>query len=306
MEQKKAAAGEDVGRLQWHPAFNSALQIELAEDQKELRVSTEHQLTRKPLTMDVLVIKKTKDYRCRNPIAEFFRGHNIIEYKNPQESYGINDLCRTLGYMGIYQSNTEREAEIDPEDITITVVCGRYPRKVMHKLKTMCGVTFRLCEPGIYRVDSARHFPIQFILNTRLDPERFKWLSRLRSNLTLENDVEILAEEYREKKKSPLYETTMDIIMRANKEVYEEAKKNMCQALRELFADEWEEAEQKLKQRMEQQMEQQMEQGIEQGESRLGQLISRLLTDGRINDAQQVASDEKFRRKCYQEYGIAN
>lgn len=98
------------------------------------------------------------------------------------------------------------------------------------------------------------------------------------------------AEEYSGKEKNPLYETVMDVIMRANKEVYEEAK-DMCQALRELFADELEERENK---------------GIEQGESRLGLLISRLLADGRISDAQKAASDTKYRKKYYQEYGMAN
>lgn len=299
MEQKKAAAEEEAGRLQWHPAFSAALQIELAEDGEELWVSTEYQLTRKPLIMDVLIIKKTKDYQCRNSIAEFFRGHNIIEYKNPQESYGINDLCRTLAYAGIYQSNTEKEGEIDPEDITVTVVCGRYPRKVMQKLKAMYGITFRLCESGIYRAVSDGYFPIQFLINPQLDPERYKWLSRLRSNLTRENDVEVLAKEYRGKEKNPLYETLMDVIMRANKEVYKEAKKNMCQALRELFADELEEEKNKG-------IKQGRKQGRKQGETQMGKLISQLLTDGRINDAQRAASDEKFRRQCYQEYGMAN
>ncbi|MBO5282465.1 MAG: 3-isopropylmalate dehydrogenase [Lachnospiraceae bacterium] len=285
-----AAAESNAGRLQWHPAFSSAFQIELAEDIEELLINVEYQLTRKPLIMDVLVIKKADSYKCRNKIAEFFRGHNIIEYKNPQESYGINDLCRTFAYAGIYQSNTEREAEIDPADITITVVCGKLPRKVIHKLKEMYGIVFHMCEPGIYRADQNMPFPLQFIINTGLDPEKFKWLSRLRCNLTVEADVKVLANEYRGKEKNLLYETAMDVIMRANKGVYREAK-GMCQALRELFAEELEERENK---------------GVEQGESKLGMLISQLFADGRIGDARQAASDEKLRKKYYQEYGMMN
>lgn len=204
------------------------------------------QLTRKPLIMDMLIIKKTKDYQCRNPIAEFFRKHNIIEYKNPQESYGINDLCRPLAYA------------------------------------------------GIYRADSDKHFPLQFIINTQLDPERYKWLSRLRHNLTLEKDVDVLAKEYWGKEKVPLYETAMDVIMRANKEVFKEAK-SMCQALRELFADELVESENRG-----------ISKGIGQGENQLARLVFYLLTDGQIDDIPQAASDEKFRRKCYQEYGMVN
>lgn len=301
MEQKNAAAATaegDTGRLQWHPAFSSALQIELAEDCEELQVSTERQLTRKPLVMDVLIIKRHKDYRCKNPIAEFFRKHNIIEYKNPQESYGIRDLCKTLAYAGIYQSNTEKERDIIPEEITVTVVCGRYPHKVIHWLNDKHGVTFHSCEPGIYRPNPGRYFPLQFVINTQLDPERYKWLSRLRNNLTLENDVKVLAAEYKGKEKSPLYETAMELIMRANMDVYKEAT-TMCQALRELFADE-------LEERVSEGIKQGIKQGIEQGESRLGQLISYLLTDGRITDVQQAASDETFRRRCYQEYGMVN
>ena len=49
-----------------------------------------------------------------------------------------------------------------------------------------------------------------------------------------------LAKEYRQKRNSPLHSAVMDVIMRANHEVVEEAK-NMCDAIRELFADELEE-----------------------------------------------------------------
>lgn len=42
--------------LQWHPAFCSSLQIELEGEPLEFR--NEYNLTRKPLQIDVLVIKK--------------------------------------------------------------------------------------------------------------------------------------------------------------------------------------------------------------------------------------------------------
>ena len=48
-----------------------------------------------------------------------------------------------------------------------------------------------------------------------------------------------------------------------------------------------------------------MEQGIQQGESQLGLLISRLFADGRTNDAQKAAADERIRKEFYREYGIA-
>lgn len=42
--------------LQWHPAFCSSLQNELAGE--PLQFMNEYNLTRKPLQIDVLVIKK--------------------------------------------------------------------------------------------------------------------------------------------------------------------------------------------------------------------------------------------------------
>ena len=68
------------------------------------------------------------------------------------------------------------------------------------------------------------------------------WLSRLRSGLSLHEDIEILASEYKGMERNPLYETAMDLIIRANWETYQEVRE-MCDALMELFADKLEERE---------------------------------------------------------------
>ncbi len=59
------------------------------------------------------------------------------------------------------------------------------------------------------------------------------------------DDVECLSRAYIGKNRDPLYEAAMDIIFKANREVYEEAR-DMCEAIRELFADEFERLEQEL------------------------------------------------------------
>ena len=66
----------------------------------------------------------------------------------------------------------------------------------------------------------------------------------MRSGLKPEEDIEVLVKEYKGKEQNPLYETAMDLIMRANWETCQEVDK-MCDALRELFADELEERENK-------------------------------------------------------------
>lgn len=52
-------------------------------------------------------------------------------------------------------------------------------------------------------------------------------------------------------------------------------------------------------------MKQGMKQGVEQGETRLADLMGKLLADGRTEDAKLAASDKTTRKKLYREYGIA-
>ena len=48
-----------------------------------------------------------------------------------------------------------------------------------------------------------------------------------------------LATEYEKNRNNVLYKAMMDVIVRANKELFEEVKeKDMCEAIRELFHDE--------------------------------------------------------------------
>ena len=48
---------EDI-KIQWHPGFVAAMDMELREDRDILELESEHNLNRKPLEIDLLVIKK--------------------------------------------------------------------------------------------------------------------------------------------------------------------------------------------------------------------------------------------------------
>ena len=45
-------------KLQWHSAFTSALRIELEENMDNLLIEEEHLLGKKPMQIDVLIVKK--------------------------------------------------------------------------------------------------------------------------------------------------------------------------------------------------------------------------------------------------------
>ena len=246
--------------LQWHPAFYAAAQIEFGDELDKLHFENEHQLSKKPLLIDALIIKLRRGDRIHKNIGKIFREHNIIEYKSPEDYLSINDYYKVLGYACFYQSDTEKVCQIQPEEITITFVCTHIPKKLMNYLSGQNGFFINYAEEGIYYINGGI-FPMQIIIIDRLSPENNIWMSRLRKDLTIANDIDRLAREYRQKRNSPLYSAVMDVIMRANHDVIEEAK-NMCDAIRELFADELEEG---VKRGVQLGKEQGLEQGLEQG-----------------------------------------
>ena len=85
-------------------------------------------------------------------------------------------------------------------------------------------------------------------MTSELSGETNFWLRKLTNNLKEENDVVELATEYEKNRNNALYKAMMDVIVRANKGLFEEVKeKDMCDAIRELFHDEIEEATKKVR-----------------------------------------------------------
>ena len=249
--------------LQWHPAFQAALQVELMEDREFLVFQEEHNLSKKPLQMDTLIIKQRKDYVVRKSIGKLFRQYNIIEYKSPEDYISVNDFYKVTGYACVYQSDTRKVLEIPPEELTITLVCSHFPRELVQHLKKRYQAVVWEEFQGIYYVKGLM-FPMQILVTNRLSREEYIWLGRLRGGLEV-TEIEPLAREYKSNQEDPLYQAVMDLIIRANAEQYEEVRK-MCDALRELFADELEKREERgIELGIERGIECGIEQGREQG-----------------------------------------
>ena len=74
--------------LQWHPAFQAAMQI------------------------DLLIIKMEQGKRIEKSIGRLFRRYNIIEYKGPSDYLSINDFYKVTAYACLYQSDTQKMMKI--------------------------------------------------------------------------------------------------------------------------------------------------------------------------------------------------
>ncbi len=221
-------------KIQWHPAFDAALQIELEDEAEYLEFEPEHLLSKKPMQIDVLV-KNEKTVKIKKNIGRIFRQYNIIEYKSPDDKLNIDDFYKTYGYACLYKSETGGIDEIPATELTITLVCYHYPVKMLQKLEQEKNLIIDNVESGIYYFlgDS---IPIQLIVIPKLSKENNYWLNNLRNDLKSGGEIRNFIEQYGKKKNSKLYQALADTIMRANwKELKEERK--MCEALRDLFAD---------------------------------------------------------------------
>lgn len=306
--------------LQWHPAFYAGIQIELADDAENLTFENEHQLGTKPMEIDVLVIKKEKNIPVRKNIGRIFRKYNIIEYKSPDDYLAIDDFYKVCGYACFYKADVSRADSIPVDEITISLVCSKYPLKLMKHLTKDRKDIIKEADEGIYYI-TGDIFPIQLIVTGRLSEDDNLWLRSLTNDLSRLQTVDRLTSEYEKHREDRLYRSVMNIIVDANKELFEEAKEIM-DAIRELFKDEieavrkeyeeWqksvEQANKKAMQEKEE-AEQAKENAIqakenairakenaEQESADLANLSLKLLEENRMEDLKRIMTDKAYRK----------
>ncbi|MDD2978656.1 MAG: hypothetical protein PHN80_01655 [Hespellia sp.] len=143
--------------------------------------------------------------------------------------------------------------------------------------------------------------PIQLLVTKELSPDENLWLRSLRTELRLD-EIDHIINEYEKNKHSRRYQSVMDAITRGNWEKMEEEKK-MCDALRELFAEEFEAVE-KEKQEAIKAAEEAAEEEITRAETRFAILTQRLLEAGKNDQLLEAAKDKAYREKLYKEYEV--
>ena len=132
-------------KISWHPAFFEAIQLELEEYGDNLQFIPEYPLTREPLRIDVVIIKKSRDIPIEKNIAAIFRKENIVEYKSPDDYVSIGDFYLVYGYACLYVTVNK----VSIQDLTLTFVESRYPRELISHLKEERGYTVEETQPGI-------------------------------------------------------------------------------------------------------------------------------------------------------------
>lgn len=232
-------------KTQWHPAFVSAMKLELIEDAAYLDYTSEYNLNTKPLEMDLLIVKKSKDVEIKNEIGKIFRRHNIVEYKSPDDTMNLNTYMKVLAYACLYKAYESHADEIELNEITITMVREKKPVKLLEWFERN-GYQVRVAYKGIYYVIRDNHFMTQIIVSKELSKDNQKWLTLLSRELDNTDAKRVVAqiEALTEKNEKSYVDSVLQVAMKENKQIFGQLREEetMCQALREFFEPEIKEA----------------------------------------------------------------
>ena len=239
-------------KTQWHPAFCSAVRLELRADKQKLQYTNEYNLNAKPIQIDLLVIKKPAGAVLQNEIGKIFRGHNILEYKSPEDAMNVDTYYKTLAYSYLYKANGEKVDVIKTEDITISLVRERKPRELLRYLEEN---EYKISHPypGVYYVEKNGFPQTQIIVSRELDRESHRWLTALTSNMDQAEAQELVFDirALTEKDDKEYADSVFDVSLKENRHLFEtlrrEATTGMCEALVELMRPELEAAVKKAR-----------------------------------------------------------
>ncbi len=209
-------------KIQWHPGFVAAMDMELSRNREKLKLESEHNLNRKPLEIDLLVIKKEPYEEIHNEIGKLFRGHNIMEYKSPSDTININTLYKVTSYACLYKSYETVTETVKENDITISIVRETKPEKLFKYFKEN-NVEVTMPYKGIYYVNWIPLFPIQIIATRELEQDKHMWIKALTDKMEKE-DMEKLIEKSSEisnEHEKELVESILEVTLKANSSVAE-------------------------------------------------------------------------------------
>ena len=238
-----------IERDHWHPGFLGAMGIEFRSYRQSLEFDDEHTLSKEPVRMDLLVIKKDKTITITNQIGDIFREHNVLEYKSPDDGITIDDYYKTMAYAYLYKGLGKRVDEIPGNELTVTMARDIHPDALFAKIVEDGGKVEEKY-PGVYYVTGIFNTPSQILVTSELDPKMHAALRVLTKKAKIE-DVETflqMAQGFTEPGDRQNADAILQLSVSANRDVYEEIKRRdplMCEALKDLMKEEIQEENQK-------------------------------------------------------------
>ena len=291
-------------KIQWHPGFYAAAELELRHNRKDLEFHREYNLSKKPLQIDLLIIEKRKDVQIQNEIGKLFRRYNIVEYKSPEDGLNIDDFFKVVGYVYLYKGLGDHADQIPLEELTVSIFRETRPVKLMQKLAGY-SCTVQEHAPGIYYIEGLM-IPGQIIVTKELTSGTHAFLKVLTDKLEKVDFFNFMksVNSFTEPGDKRNADAVLQVSISANKDMYGEIRRSdptMCDALRELFKDELEDAHESG--RTEGRKEGR-EEGRKEEMSRLSELYRKLAKENRCEELLQALVNPEVLEKLYEEFGL--
>ena len=136
--------------MAWHPLF--ILLIEHLVSRDWYRVIPELQLTREPLRLDALVVRKEREGAAPPPthlhsVLDDLRDHNVVHFKGPSDELERADALQLLAYCA---QSMILEGVYEPTRVSIRVVAPALTRRFTEQVEAMHGELRPTTLKGVY------------------------------------------------------------------------------------------------------------------------------------------------------------
>jgi len=174
----------------YHSAVFSAFGHYLREQKEsgDVTLEDEHQLSKQPPRIDIIIIKKNRDVKIERVWGRIFREHNIIEYKSPSDRSPTLSVFNKVvhGYAGLYAS----QDKIKLTDMTATIICPKQPKKLFKTLENEFGYKVLQKGDGLYYIIQEgvaveKSLAVQIVVSSELPDSEF-FLRELRRGIDSE------------------------------------------------------------------------------------------------------------------------
>ena len=155
-------------RSDWHAGFEALLRIETHRFGERVQIKTEHLLGEEPPRADFVVLIDEEGLLAEKPVFRIFRKHNICEYKNPHDALNERVIRKCCGYANLYIGTAEHEADVPPDQVTLSVFRASKPEKLFREMADK-GQLAADRTRGIYHVTGMTDLPFQIVITGELE-----------------------------------------------------------------------------------------------------------------------------------------
>ena len=245
MKRSKDKESKKPVNTKYHSGFVSGLEMLLWPYRDQIAIEPEKWLSTEGIRMDVLILKKDPSLVLGFDICRIFKGHNILEYKRPDDKLNIDVFAKVMSYVNLYKSQGYPVDAVSYDDISATIYRHAYPRDAFQQLKEY-GAVIEEKYPGVYYITGMSPFPIQVLVGRQLDSKEYA-MFRVLVHGASDDDIRNF-KEMAMGNEDAAYQKNADNIFQvsisANRESYarlcreeSEMSKAMQEFLEELFKD---------------------------------------------------------------------